>query len=63
MFRASQRPSSEVLKTVTGTSGIGHTTGAATFFQRGLISPDQTTLEESRCTSIMTYTRGSGNSF
>jgi len=63
MFRASQRPSSEVLKTVTATSGIGHNTGAATFFQRGLISPDQTTLEENSCTSIMTYTRGSGYSF
>jgi len=37
MFRASQRPSSGVLKTVTVTSGIGHNTGAATFFQCGLI--------------------------
>ena len=65
MFRASQRPSSGVLKTVTATSGIGHTTGAATFFQRGLIrtDPDQTTLEESSFTIIMTYTRGSGYSF
>jgi len=63
MFRASQRPSTGVLKTVTATSGIGHNTGAATFFQRGLISPDQTTLEGSSCTSIMTYTRGSGYSF
>ena len=25
--------------------------------------PDQTTLEEISCTSIMTYTRGSGYSF
>jgi len=39
MFWASQRPSSGVLKTVTATSGIGHNTGAATFFQRGLIRP------------------------
>jgi len=39
MFRASQGPSSGVLKTVTVTSGIGHNTGAATFFQRGLIRP------------------------
>jgi hypothetical protein len=37
MFRASQHPSSGVLKTVTATSGIGHNAGAATFFQRGLI--------------------------
>jgi hypothetical protein len=53
MFRASQRPSSGVLKTVTATSGIG------------LIrtSPDQTTLEGSSCTNIMTYTRGGGYSF
>ena len=38
MFRASQRPSSGVLQIVTATSGIGHNTGAATFFRRGLIS-------------------------
>jgi hypothetical protein len=37
MFRASQRPSSGVLKTVTTTSGIGHNTGADTSFRRGLI--------------------------
>ena len=37
MFRASQPPSSGVLKTVTATSGIGHNTGTATSFQRGLI--------------------------
>jgi len=37
MFRASQHPSSGVLKTVTATSGIGRDTGAATSFQRGLI--------------------------
>ena len=35
MFRASQHPSSGVLKTVTATSGIGHNTGTATSFQRG----------------------------
>ena len=32
MFRASQRPSSGALKTVTATSGIGHNTGTATSF-------------------------------
>jgi len=37
MFRASQRPSSGELKTVTATSGIGHNVGTATSFQRGLI--------------------------
>ena len=37
-----------------------YNTGAATFIQRGLI---RTTLEESSCTSIMTYTGGSGYSF
>ena len=37
MFRASQHPSSGALKTVTATSGIGHNTGTATSFQRGLI--------------------------
>ena len=65
MFRASQRPSSGVLKTVTATSGVGHNTGTATSFQRGLIrtSPDQATLEENSCTNIMTYTRGSGYVF
>jgi hypothetical protein len=37
MFRASLRPSSGVLKTVTATSGLGHNIGAAASFQRGLI--------------------------
>jgi len=37
MFRVSQHPSSGALKTVTATSGIGHNTGTATSFQRGLI--------------------------
>jgi len=65
MFRVSQHPLSRALKTVTATSGIGHNTGTATSFQRGLIrtGPDQTTLGGSSCTSIMTYTRGSGYSF
>ena len=61
MFRASQHPSSGALKTVTATSGIGHNTGIATSFQRE--GPDQTTLEGSNCTSVMTYTRGCGYSF
>jgi len=39
MFQASQHPSSGVLKTVTATSGIGHDTGTATSFHRGLIRP------------------------
>ena len=39
MFRASQHPSSGVLKTVTATSGIGHNSGTAASFQRGLIRP------------------------
>ena len=39
MFRASQHPSSGVLKTVTTASGIGHNTGTATALQRGLIRP------------------------
>jgi len=61
-FGASKHPSSGALKTVT--SCIGHNTGTATSFQRGLLrTPEQTTLEGSSCTSIMTYTRGSGYSF
>jgi len=65
MFRVSQHPSSGALKTVTATSGIGHDTGTATSFQRGLLrtDPEQITLEGSNCTSIMTYTSGSGYSF
>ena len=76
MFRVSQHPSSGVLKTVSAASGIGHDTGTATSFQRGLIRPrwkevavrvsavpDQATLEGSSCTSIMTYTRGNRYSF
>ena len=39
MFRVSQHPSSGVLKTVSATSGIGHDTDTATFFQLGLIRP------------------------
>jgi len=39
MFRASQHPSSGVLKPVSATSGIGHDTGTATSFHRGLIRP------------------------
>ena len=58
----SQHPPSGALKTVTATSGIGHNTGTSTSFQRGRLSPEPTTLEGSRCTSIMTYTRGSGYS-
>jgi len=41
MSRVSQNPSSGALKTVTATSGIGHNTGTATSFQRGLIRTDQ----------------------
>jgi len=63
MFRVPLHPSSGVLKTVSATSGIGHDTGTATSFQRGLFSPEQATLEGSSCTSIMTYTRGSRYSF
>jgi len=37
LFRVSQHTSSGALKTVTATSGIGHNTGTATSFQRGLI--------------------------
>jgi len=59
MFRMSQHPSSEVLKTVTAASGTGHNTGTATSLQR----PDQATLEGSSCTSIMTCTGGCGYSF
>ena len=39
MFRVSQHPSSGVLENVSATSGIGHDTGTATSFQRGLIRP------------------------
>jgi hypothetical protein len=39
MFRVSQHPLSGVLKTVSATSGIGHDTGTATSFQRGLVRP------------------------
>jgi len=39
MFRASQHPSSGVLKTVTAASGTGYNTGTATSLQSGLIGP------------------------
>jgi len=38
MFRVSQHPSSGVLKTVSATSGISHSTGTTTSFHRGLIN-------------------------
>ena len=41
MFRVSQHPSPGVLKTVSATSGIGHDSGTATSFQRGLIRTHQ----------------------
>jgi len=65
MFRVSEHPSSEVLKTVTAASVTGHNTGAGTSLQRGLFgtSPDQATLEGSSYTSIMTCTGGCGYSF
>ena len=59
MFRVSQHPSSEVLKTVTAASGTGHNTGTATSLQRD----DLATLEGSNCTDIMTCTGGCGYSF
>jgi len=37
MFWVSQHPSSGALKTVSATSGIGHNTGTATSFQRGVL--------------------------
>ena len=43
MFRASQHLSSGALKTVTATSGIGHNTGTATSFQRGLLKKKKKT--------------------
>ena len=61
MFRASQHPSSGVLKTLTATSGIGHNTGTATSFQRGLIRLRWKEVAVPVCD--MTYTRGSGYNF
>jgi pyruvoyl-dependent arginine decarboxylase (PvlArgDC) len=48
MFRASQRPSSRVPKTVFAISGIGHSIGTATSFHRGL---NQATVEGSSGTN------------
>jgi len=52
MFRVSQHPSSGALKTVTATSGIGHSTGAATSFQRGLV---RTGVSESPAKSLYMF--------
>jgi len=57
MFRASQHPSSGALKTVTATSGIGHNTGTATSFLRGLIRRTDfavTTSNYALCTPTIT---------
>jgi len=59
MFRVSQHPSSGVLKTVPAASGTGHNTGPASPLQR----PDQTTLEGSSCTGVMTCSGGCEYSF
>ena len=48
MFRASQHLSSGALKTVTATSGIGHNTGTATSFQRGLLRTGVTLYHDAR---------------
>jgi hypothetical protein len=78
MFRASQRPSSGVSKTVSATSGIGHGIGTTASFHRGLIrtgvgefcgnSPTPVRIRprwKEVAVSIrdMTYTRGSRYSF
>jgi hypothetical protein len=52
MFRASLRPSSGVLKTVTATSGLGNNIGAAAFFQRRLI---KFTLKQLRHVSVQSH--------
>ena len=57
MFRASQHPSSGVLRTVTTASGTGHNIGTAA----SLRGPDRDlTTEGSSCTDIMTCTGGCG---
>ena len=62
MFRVSQRPSSGVLKIVSATSGIGHDTGTATSFQRGLIRPElkkcgNETLVSTKCGKFLEQLR------
>jgi len=59
MFRVSQHPSSGALKTVTATSGIGHNTGIATSFQRGLIRTPKTVT----ATSGIGHNTGTATSF
>ena len=67
MFRVSQHPSSGALKTVTATSGIGHNTGTATSFQRGLIRTDQHpssgALKTVTATSGIGHNTGTATSF
>jgi len=56
-FGGPSRPSSGVQKTVTAASGTGHSNGATTFLQHGLIRPHW------RKVIAMTFTRGCGYSF
>jgi len=49
MYRVSQHPSSGVLKTLSATSGIGHDTGTATSFQRGLVRTGVTAVTPETC--------------
>ena len=60
MFRASQHPSSGVLKTVTAISDIGHNTGTATSFQRGLL---RIVLKTVTVTSGIGHNTGTATSF
>jgi len=61
MFQASQHPSSGALKTVSATSGIGHNTGTATSFQRGLLRTGYTSPVTA--TSGIGHNTGTATSF
>ena len=66
MFRASQHPSSGILKTVTAASGTGHTTGAATLHVSGVTAPIiklLKTVPAASGTGHTTCTGGCGYSF
>jgi hypothetical protein len=58
MFRASQRPSSEVPKTVSATSGIGHGIGTTTSFHRGLIRTAWLHTDASSWSFLLTLNQG-----
>ena len=62
-FRRPSHPSWGIHKSVTASSGTGHSIWATTFLQRDQIRTNLGTLEEGCCSYVMTCTRGCSFTF